>query len=106
MHDALPCITCQNSLREFGKITPDYQWAYCEVCGARYEVIAALDEYGHPIKAPDGSGNNMFYLNPVAAGNASKYKEQVDPTEDLARLKTVITQVETVNDFFKALKKL
>ena len=110
MFDAMPCITCQNSLREYGKITPDWQWAYCSICGARYEVIPAFDENGQPQKAPDG--HHLFYLNPVAHGDVSHYKdpdtmyEQEQVPTDFKNLKQAIDESNTVNDFFTALKKL
>lgn len=121
MMDSMPCITCQKSLRDNGKITPDWQWAYCTVCGARYEVIPALDEYGQPHKAPNG--HNVFYLNPVAPGDQRFYREpedapeqvqdksqkfvdDIDATTDFAKLVDTIRRVETVTQFLKSIKKL
>lgn len=105
--DAMPCITCQKSLREYGKITPDLQWAYCTICGARYEIIPALDEYGQPHLAPDGK--QMFYLNPVAPGSVARYHNSDDDEslpQDFQKLKAVIDKSETVTDFLKAVKKI
>jgi hypothetical protein len=113
MIDSMPCITCQNSLRDCGKVTPDWQWAYCTICGARYEVIAVLDEYGNFRTAPDG--HKQFYLNPVKPGSAQFYKEpnesqqfveDVDAITDFHKLKNTIRNVETVTDLLKSLKTL
>ena len=119
--DNMPCITCQNSLRDYGKITPDWQWAYCTICGARYEVIAATDEYGWPIEAADGHQN--FYLNPVKPGDSKFYKESddsiedeknenekfvddVDSITDFGKLKSTIQNIDTVEEFINSLKTL
>lgn len=107
--NGMPCITCKNPLRENGKITPDYQWAYCTICGARYEIIAAMDEDGKPQYAPDGQ--QTFYLNPVAHGEARFFKEDSEEAlaeipEDFDNLKHAIRSSDTVQDFFKSLKKL
>lgn len=111
--DVISCITCQTPMRDHVKFTPDFQWAVCTICGARYEVIAAMDEAGHPQYAPDG--HQMFYLNPVAPGRPQFHKEtdelapvgdQNDVTVDMENTKTVIQNTDTVEDFLNALKKL
>ena len=108
----MPCITCQNSLRDYGKITPDWQWAYCSICGARYEVIANVNEDGYPVEALDG--HQKFYLNPVKPGDVRFYKESEDvvkqepeqaPT-DFEKLKDTIRSIDTVTEFMNSLKTL
>ena len=97
--DEIPCITCANSLREHGKMSPDMQFAFCSLCHAVYSVVPVIDEDGKP--RVTSQGDIAFYLNPIKPGSPAFAKDEhevVNPKADFSEFLEKIKKANTPND--------
>jgi len=98
MYSQLQCITCNNSLRDTAKVTPDYTQVYCTCCNARYAIVPAVDENGFPKTTPDGK--TQLFLDPISPGNLP------DNPVNHESIKTAIRECRTPKDFIEKLKTI
>ena len=110
--DDLKCITCNSSLRDTGKVSPDLKFAYCTVCNAKYVVVPAIKEDGQPYK--DANGNVRLYLDPLEPGYetaensypGSSFSGGIPQTKpDFSNVKKLIDTCKSVKEFLSFLKK-
>lgn len=120
METNMPCITCKNDLADCGHPSADYLWAMCSICGAVYQICAAVDEFGHQLMKSDGT--KVMYLNPVRAGNAAAFQDFKEryvkengadsvpkafrPKPDFQSVKSAIKKTKSVKEFLDQINKL